>query len=52
MTPNQLFTAGVFKLRQLNLTAYNFCNSVDQNYGIDTDGLVANDDDAEGVSIL
>jgi len=32
----------------LNLTAFDFFNSVDDNYGIDTDDSVANDHDDEG----
>ena len=52
MTPNQLFIAGVLHLRQMNLTAFDFFNTVDNNYGIDTDDTVINDDgDDEGVSI-
>ena len=52
MTPNQLFITGVLQLRQRNLTAFDFFNTVDNNYGIDTDDMVSNDDDDdEGVSI-
>jgi len=48
MTPNQLFTAGVLQLWKLKITAFDFFNSVDDNYGIDTDDSVANDHDDEG----
>lgn len=52
MTPNQLFIAGVLQLRQMNLTAFDFFNAVDNNYGIDADDMATNDDDDdEGVSI-
>jgi len=49
MTPNQLFIAGVLRLRQMNLTAFNFFNSVGDNYGIEADDTI--DGDEEGVSI-
>ena len=56
LSPNQLFTAGVLRLRQSNLTAFDSFNMVDDNYGIDEDDSVADDIDEveghnEGVSI-
>ena len=57
LSPNQLFTAGVLRLRRSNLTAFDSFNMVDDNYGIDEDDSVADntnevEDNNEGVSIL
>ena len=52
MTPNQLFIVGVLQLRQMNLTAFDFFKSVNDNYGIKADDTIDDDDDEEeGVSI-
>ena len=56
LSPNQLFTAGVLRLRRSNLTAFDSFNMVDDNYGIDGDDSVVDDineveDNNEGVSI-
>ena len=56
LSPNQLFTAGVLRLRRSNLTAFDSFNMVDDNYGIDEDDSVADDineveDNNEGVPI-
>lgn len=49
MTPNQLFTIGMLQLRQSNHTALDFYEQVNENYGIDEEGMGTRDD--EGVSI-
>ena len=49
MTLNQLFTIGILQLRQSNYTALDFYEQVNENYGIDEEGMGTQDD--EGVSI-
>ena len=45
MTPNQLFTSGILKLKHSELTAMDFFDIVDDNYGVDEEGLVPPEDD-------
>ena len=49
MTPNQLFTTGMLALRQSNHIALDFYECIDENYGIDEEGMGEPDD--EGISI-
>ena len=51
MTPNQLFTSGMLKLKHSGLTAMDFFDIVDESYGVDEEGLVPPEDDDEGVEI-
>ena len=44
-TPYQLFVSGVLMLRQSGLTALDFFESVDENYGIDEAGFSQDDSD-------
>ena len=50
MTPNQLFTMGMLQLKKSGLTAMNFFDIIDDNYGVEEDGLVPEEDD-EGVEV-
>lgn len=51
MTPNQLFTSGMLRLRHSGLTAMDFFDQVAPNdYGVEEDGLVAGPEEA-GVDI-
>ncbi|XP_065892452.1 uncharacterized protein [Dysidea avara] len=49
-TPYQLFVSGILQLHQSGLTALDFFDSVDENYGIDEAGL-SHDDFNESVEI-
>ena len=49
-TPYQLFVSGILQLHQSGLTALDFFDSVDDNYGIDEAGL-SHDDFNESVEI-
>ena len=46
---NQLFTAGVLRLQHSNLTALDFSHLVDEHYGTEEEGFMANEH--EGVPI-
>ena len=50
MTPNQLFTMGMLQLKNSGLTAVDFFDIIDDNYGVEEDGLVPEEDD-EGVEV-
>ena len=50
MTPNQLFTMGMLQLKNSGLTAMDFFDIIDDNYGVEEDGLVPEEDD-EGVEV-
>lgn len=49
MTPHQLFTSGMLKLKHSGLTAMDFFDQIDADYGMDEDGLVSQED--EGIEI-
>ncbi len=44
-TPNQLFTAGSLRLRNSGLSAVDFFESVDDNYGMEEDGAAPDDNE-------
>ena len=44
-SPSQLFTAGTILLQNSELPGLDFFLEVDENYGVDPDGPIANDDD-------
>ena len=50
-SPNQLFVTGVLQLHRSGLTALDFLGVVNENYGIEEDGLTAHEDDEGGVII-
>ena len=50
MTPNQLFTMGMLQLKNSGLTAMDFFDIIDDNYGVEKDGLVPEEGD-EGVEV-
>ena len=49
MSPNQLFTAGILRLQRSNLTALDFSHLVNEYYGTEEEGFMANEH--EGVPI-
>ena len=51
MTPNQLFTSGMLKLKHSGLTGMDFFDILDDNYGVDKEWLVPPEDDDEGVEL-
>ena len=51
MTPNQLFSSGMLRLKHSGLTAMDFFDIVDDNYGVEEEGLVPGEDDDEGVEV-
>ena len=51
LTPNQLFTSGMLQLSHSGLTAMDFFDIVDDNYGVEEEGLVPEADEEEGVEI-
>lgn len=51
MTPNQLFTSGMLRLKHSGLTAMDFFDTVDGNYGVEEEGLVPEAEEEEGVEI-
>ena len=48
-SPQQLFTAGALLLQHSNLSALDFFENIDNNYGIDPDGPVSVDDTEDDV---
>lgn len=50
-TPIQLFTEGALRLQRTNSTALDFFDNVDWDYGIDEEGLAAEDSAGEGITI-
>ena len=52
MTPLQLFTAGVYKLRHDGKLAEDFFDTVDDNYGMDSNGPVPLEEEGDAHSII
>ena len=50
-SPQQLFIAGALVLQQSGLTAMDFFEAIDEDYGIDPDGPTAADEDQNGIVI-
>ncbi|KAF3980601.1 MAG: hypothetical protein HFP76_01275 [Methylococcales symbiont of Iophon sp. n. MRB-2018] len=50
-TPNQLFTSGALQLRHSGLVALDFFGGISNDYGVDEDGAVSGNNEAEGVPI-
>lgn len=52
LTPHQLFTSGMLRLRNSGLIAMDFFSTVDEAYGDEEEGLVSdNDDNDQGVMV-
>ena len=51
MTQNQLFTIGMLRLKNSSLTAMDFFDIIDDNYGIEEEGLLPEEDDDEGIEV-
>ena len=50
-SPQQLFITGALVLQQSGLTAMDFFEEIDEDYGIDPDGPTAGDEDQNGIVI-
>ncbi len=50
-SPQQLFTAGALLLQHSQLTALDFFDNVDNDYGTDPDGPIPAEEDGNGVSV-
>lgn len=50
-TPHQLFAFGALQLQNSGLVAFDFFDSVPEDYGVDRDSISATEDSLEGVSV-